>query len=391
MKKKLIILTIVYFIFGISINLIHPITTNYVRSLNLNDVYFGIFFSLMSLGIFLGALFWGKLSDKVGRTKILCLGILGYAVFQFCFGFFNEIPVLILLFRVLSGVFVSAPHTLFLSFVRDIEKEENLGKSYSFMSSFHLLGAALGYKIGGYLYSEANLSFNNVFLVQVLSLVALAIVFYLCFNKENDNKIEIKNKYSSLLNLKNQNKSIIIFFISLLFITLSQTIITKYIDVFVIDLKYDTNNLGDMVLLTGIIGIISNLIFTKVLNKYKNLNYNLLYIIAIFISVISLFVTFTFNQDNFVIMMYTTYSIFIVCKSIMLPLEQSIIARNTSGNSGEVMGLRQSFVALGQVIGPLIASNMYPLNHYSVFYFSIIIYGVIGIILLMNYKVKKGV
>ena len=76
----------------------------------------------------------------------------------------------------------------------------------------------------------------------------------------------------------------------------------------------------------------------------------------------------SFNQDNFVIMMYTTYSIFIVCKSIMLPLEQSIIARNTSGNSGEVMGLRQSFVALGQVVGPLIASNMYPLNHYSVFY-----------------------
>ena len=39
----------------------------------------------------------------------------------------------------------------------------------------------------------------------------------------------------------------------------------------------------------------------------------------------------------------------------------------------------------------LIASNMYPLNHYSVFYFSIVIYGIIGIILLINYKAKKGV
>ena len=73
----------------------------------------------------------------------------------------------------------------------------------------------------------------------------------------------------------------------------------------------------------------------------------------------------------------------------MLPLEQTIISKNSKGNSGEVMGVRQSFVALGQVSGPLIAAGMYGSNHYSVFYLSIIIYFIIGVILLVSYKRKK--
>lgn len=390
MNKKMYVLVILYFIFGISINLIHPITTNYVRSLELNDTYFGIFFSLMSLGIFIGALFWGKLSDKVGRTIILSLGLVGYALFQFCFGYFNSIPLLILFFRIMSGIFVSAPHTLFLSFVRDIEKKEKLGRSFSFMSSFHLLGAALGYKIGGFLYSEMNLSFLNIFIFQVVMLITLALVFYLLFRKENNNKIELKSKYGSLLNIRKLDKGLVIFLLSLLFITLAQTIVTKYIDVFVIDLNYDTNNLGDTILLTGIIGIISNLIFMYVSNKIKNINYERLYIITILVSVVSLLLTFTINQNNFIVMMYTTYSVFIACKSIMLPLEQTIISTKCKGDSGEVMGIRQSFIALGQVVGPLIAASMYGSNHYSVFYLSIIIYALIGFILFIKNKKIEG-
>ena len=88
-------------------------------------------------------------------------------------------------------------------------------------------------------------------------------------------------------------------------------------------------------------------------------------------------------------MMYSSYVVYIICKSLMLPLEQTIISKLAIGNSGEVMGIRQSFVALGQVSGPLIASSMYGNNHYSVFYLSMVIYFVIGVILFISYKRKK--
>ncbi len=387
MKKKIYILVILYFIFGISVNLIHPITANYVRSLNLNDTYFGLFFSFMSIGMFIGALIFGKLSDRIGKTIILCLGLIGYAIFQFCFGFLNTIPLLILVFRLGSGICISAPHTLFLSYVRDIENKENVGKAFTLMSSFYLLGVALGYKIGGFLYSEMNLSFLNIFITQAVVLIVLASLFFLLFKKENNTYI-VKSKYSSLLNLKKYDKYLVIFLVSLLFLTLAQTIVTKYIDVFVIDLNYDSNDLGDTILFSGIIGIVVNLVFFRVIKNMKKINYELIYLILIIISVLSLTITFTINQRNFIFMMYTTYAVFIASKSLMLPLEQTIISINSEGNSGEIMGVRQSFVALGQVFGPLIASGMYELNHYSVFYFSIGIYFLMGIILLVNLKSK---
>ena len=190
MKKKTYILAILYLVFGVATNVIHPITADYVRSLNLSDTYFGIFFSLMSVGLFFGSLIFGKLSDKIGRTYLLSFGVLGYGFFQFCFGYFNTIPWLILLFRIGSGIMVAAPHTLYLSFVRDIEEKETQGKAFSFMSSLYLLGTALGYKLGGFLYSEVNLSFLNVFLVQVSLCVILSIVFVILFNKESKNKID---------------------------------------------------------------------------------------------------------------------------------------------------------------------------------------------------------
>lgn len=389
MKKKIYLLSFLYLVFGIATNIIHPITTNYVRSLNLNDAYFGIFFSLMSLGMFLGAFFFGKISDKIGRAPVLSIGLIGYAFFQFCFGYFNTIPWLILIFRVCSGIFISAPHTLYLSFVRDIEDKENVSKAFSLMSSLYLLGVALGYKLGGFLYSEIELGFLDIFLVQCFVCVSLSIVFYLLFYKENKHKIEVKNKYGSLLNIKYLNKHLIIFLFMLMFITLAQTIVTKYIDVFVIDLNYDTNNLGDMILFTSILGIVSNLIFLKVIDKFKNINYKLIYIILVLISAFSLNLTFRVNQDNFIVMMYTTYAIFIICKSLILPIEQTIISNESKGNSGEVMGIRQSFVALGQVIGPLIAAKMYEGNHYSVFYLSILIYIIVGIILMITFRKVK--
>jgi DHA1 family multidrug resistance protein-like MFS transporter len=375
--------------FGVATNVIHPITTDYVRSLNLNDAYFGIFFSLMSIGLFIGSIIFGKLSNKIGKTYLLSIGLFGYAFFQFCFGYFNRISWLILLFRIGSGIMVAAPHTLFLSFVRDSESKENQGKAFSLMSSLYLLGSALGYKLGGFLYSEVSLDFIYVFLVQVSICVLLSIIFIPLFYKENKIKMELSKKYGSILNIKNLNGYLVIFLFSLLFITLGQTIVTKYIDVFVIDLNYDSNNLGDTILFSGIIGIVSNLVFINIINKVKKVNYELVYIILTFISVISLLVTFTIDQGNFIVMMYSTYVVYIICKSLMLPLEQTIISKLAVGNSGEVMGIRQSFVALGQVSGPLIASSMYGNNHYSVFYLSMIVYFIIGVILFISYKRKK--
>ena len=114
-KKRIIAFYILYFMFAICVNIVHPITVKYVDSLNLPDSYFGFFVSLMSLGQVVGALLFGFLSDKIGRKWLIVIGLLGYCLAQFGFGFINTYPVVILIFRFLAGVFIAAPTTLFVS------------------------------------------------------------------------------------------------------------------------------------------------------------------------------------------------------------------------------------------------------------------------------------
>ena len=73
MKKEILIILILTLIQGIAHNLAHPITPSFVSSLGIDDVMFGIFFASMSLGIVLGAPFWGIISDRVIRGHGLFL------------------------------------------------------------------------------------------------------------------------------------------------------------------------------------------------------------------------------------------------------------------------------------------------------------------------------
>ena len=103
-KYKAILFFILFFLHSISINLIHPVTTTYVNSLNLPDYYFGFFFSLMSLGQVIGAVIFGYMSDKIGRKWLIVFGMIGYGLAQLGFGFINTYPLLILLFRLFTHV-----------------------------------------------------------------------------------------------------------------------------------------------------------------------------------------------------------------------------------------------------------------------------------------------
>ena len=178
-KSKISLFFILFLFHSICINLVHPITTTYVNSLNLPDYYFGFFFSLMSLGQVIGAIIFGSLSDKIGRKWLIALGIIGYALAQLGFGFVNTYPLLILLFRILAGIFVSAPNTLFVSMCLDISTKEKKVKYLSLLSSFSLLGSSLGYEIGGSLYNYINFSISQIFISQFILCAITSLLFAL--------------------------------------------------------------------------------------------------------------------------------------------------------------------------------------------------------------------
>jgi MFS family permease len=188
-KFKTALFFTLFLLHSICINLVHPITTTYVNNLNLPDYYFGFFYSLMSLGQVIGAIIFGSLSDKIGRKWLIVLGIVGYALSQLGFGFINTFPLLILLFRVMAGVFISAPNTLFISLCLDISTTEKKVKYLSILNCISLLGASIGYEIGGSLYNYANLTIAQIFIFQFILCLTTSSIFAL-FMKDNKRVVQ---------------------------------------------------------------------------------------------------------------------------------------------------------------------------------------------------------
>ena len=395
-KYKTILFFALFFLHSICINLVHPITTTYVNSLILPDYYFGFFFSLMSLGQVLGSIVFGFLSDKIGRKWLIVMGIIGYGLAQLGFGFINTYPLLILLFRVLAGIFISAPNTLFVSLCLDISTDDKKVKYLSFLSCASILGASLGYELGGSLYNYANFSIAEVFIFQFSLCIITSSIFAVFMNESKGNittkQIPKKFSFKSLLSL-NIISSILL--IALLVLTIGQILISKYLDTYIIHIGYEPATLGHYVLLTGIVGALSNLLIIPLIKKIKNNHLLFILLSLILFSSILTFITFS-SKDNIMVFLLSTHLIYSICKSIITPLEQNELSKHTSSeNNGKIMGARQTMLSIGNVVGPLLGSVIYTKGNPTVFIISgyiilisLVIYIIYFFIFRKTYKTK---
>ena len=88
-------------------------------------------------------------------------------------------------------------------------------------------------------------------------------------------------------------------------------------------------------------------------------------------------------------MLYTVYIPYVIAKTVVLPMEQNEISQFSSEeNYGTVLGVRQSFLSLANVIGPLIGGFVFEYNNRFLFYLSGII-TFISIIILVVYKIMQ--
>lgn len=375
-KKRIIIFYIVYFLFAISTNIVHPITVHYVNSLSLPDAYFGFLFSLMSLGQVVGALFFGFLSDKIGRKWLIFIGIIGYCLSQFGFGFINNYPFLVLMFRFFAGICVSAPNTLFISMCLDVSSKEKKVKMLSIFSSCYILGAALGYEIGGSLLDYLHFSISQIFIFQIVFALTNATIFAI-FVKDSF----IKNKATTNQEKHKIHPLVYFLLFNLAILTISQIIINKYFETYIIHIGYESSDLGHFSFISGIISAISNISIIPVFKTIKNKKVGYFLLLFIALSSTLTFITFL-SKGDFMYFVYSSFLLYIVIKGLITPLEQNELSQHSNiNNNGKLTGFRQTTISIGNVIGPLIGSAIYVKGSNTIF----IVAGFICIFALLLY------
>ena len=90
MKRMITVIMIVQFLIYFGFSMIIPVIPEIVTELDASTTHMGWLLAIYSLASFLSAPYFGRLSDRVGRRKILLYGLLAFAFSFFIFGVFID-------------------------------------------------------------------------------------------------------------------------------------------------------------------------------------------------------------------------------------------------------------------------------------------------------------
>lgn len=133
---------------------IFPYVYHMVESFHVTDndrkiaLYAGMITSAFTFAEFSAGMFWGRMSDKVGRKPVLVMGLVGTAISMVVFGFAPNLPTAMIA-RALGGLLNGNIGVLQTTVAELVTVKEHQPRAYSIMPFVWCLGSIIGPAMGG--------------------------------------------------------------------------------------------------------------------------------------------------------------------------------------------------------------------------------------------------
>lgn len=131
--------------------------------------------SMIFLGLGMGPLFFGPLSDSLGRKPIVYLGFSIFVIASFICVFAPNLEVMII-GRILQGVGLSAPRTISIAMVRDTYSGDYMARIMSFITVVFLLVPIMAPAMGKFILDHYN--WQAIFYSQLLTSIIVSFWFW---------------------------------------------------------------------------------------------------------------------------------------------------------------------------------------------------------------------
>jgi len=130
--------------------------------------------TMIFLGLGIGQLFFGPLSDSFGRKPLVYIGFLVFIAASFVCVFSTSLEMLVL-GRIMQGVGLSAPRTISYSMIRDLYEGDHMAKIMSFVTVVFIIVPTLAPAFGKFILDY--FSWQAIFYFQIVFCILVAIWF----------------------------------------------------------------------------------------------------------------------------------------------------------------------------------------------------------------------
>lgn len=358
-RKNLVILSFSLVVVMLGFGMVIPIFPFYIDRLGAGGSAFGLLVATAALTELLFGPFWGSLSDRVGRKPIMMIGMFGYGLSMLLFGLSTELWMLFAS-RALSGVLSSAMLTTAMAYIGDSTSEKERGGGMGVLGGATGLGIILGPGLGGWLGASNSIS-TPFFVGAGLSLVTLVLIALL-LPETLQPEARLAKRKLGLVDFGELWRAVRSPIGGLLLLALVGTIGTSNFEsifsLYAVDrLGYDSQQVGLILSVVGVVAVVGRGLLTGLATRHFG---EASVIKWALLAGAATFVLMSFAQ-TFVAVLMTT-GLFILITAFFRPAIHSLTSQRATVGQGAAMGLSNSFVSLGRVIGPLWAGAIYDLN-----------------------------
>ncbi len=389
-KSPQIILFLTVFLYLVGFGILIPLTPHLSRDLGATSTQAGLLMATYSVMQFLFSPFWGRLSDRLGRKKILLICLIGEALSYLVFAFARSLESLFIA-RALTGFFGASLSTANAA-MADITGEKNRSQGMALIGAAFGLGFVIGPALGGGLALISENFSNAPFYKTTFVSISVSVLFFLTFlfaikklpeTLSHENRVK-KTKGRWFILIDKLQKPLLapvmitFFLLSLAMSSMEATLVYFMADRFAWTLKETSFGFAYI----GIILVLTQGFLVRKLLPKVGERRILLFSVPIFFIGMAMIAPAT-NITLMAISM-TLIALGIGQSNPSLSGAASLLAE--PGEQGATMGANQSLASLGRILGPAIGGYLYSIQPGFPFWFSTLLGGSAWILILIRYK-----
>lgn len=362
-RAALLLLMFNIFLVFTGIGLVVPIMPTFMNTLHIGGSIVGLLTATFSVSQLICSPIGGRISDRIGRKKVIIVGMAIFAVSEFLFGI-AEAPWLLFVSRILGGIGAALIMPAVMAYTADITTDEERAKGMGFINAAITTGFIIGPGIGGFLAEFGiRVPFFAAGIAALISGVVTLLVLPESLSPERRAELAAAQNLSKGDSLLKQLASSyrLPYFLSLVIVFVSAFGLANYETVFglFVDHKFGFTARDIAVIITfgSIAGaVVQATIFGWLLNRFGEQS-----VISVCLAAASVFVLLTLFVHEYWLIVTVTFIVFLSI-DILRPAIGTQISRRAGDQQGFAAGLNSAYSSLGNIAGPIVAGALFDVN-----------------------------